>query len=259
MTRTRIENILCRLADGEADSGWIQFLEAYSALLHKIVRQYEDNASCAQECFEFVCAKLSDNGFRRLTTFNPNGPATFQTWLKAVVANLCIDWRRSMYGRFHTPGNIRHLPEMDQVIFDCFYRQGMTRQECLQVLKIRFPKVTDRQIRNINRSIHTELTSKQRYQLSTKRHRETSNVRSVESIEGNEKGPEALVQIQQDRELLQKALQRLESKQRTLLQFRYQQDLTLDEVGRLMGLKDSFHARRMIDAALSALAKAMKF
>ncbi len=67
------------------------------------------------------------------------------------------------------------------------------------------------------------------------------------------------MQIEQDRALLQKALQHLEPKQQTYLQLRYQQDLTFDEVAQLMGLKDSFHARRNIDAALSALAKAMKF
>ena len=66
------------------------------------------------------------------------------------------------------------------------------------------------------------------------------------------------MQLEQEREMVQNALQRLEPQQRTYLQFRYQQDLTLSEVARLMGLKDSFHARRKIDLALSALAKAMK-
>lgn len=259
MTRARIESILRCLTTGEADSGWVQFLDSYSARLRIIVHQFENDESHAQECFEFVCAKLSDNGFRRLTAFDPNGPATFRTWLTAVAANLCIDWRRSVYGRFRTPRSIRDLPEIDQVIFDCFYRQGMTRQECLHVLETFFPKITDRKISERNAKIHAVLTSRQRWGLSATRHRDISIDQTAESIEGNEKGPEALVQIEQDRELLQKALQRLEPKQQTYLQLRYQQDLTLDEVAQLMGLKDSFHARRNIDAALSALAKAMKF
>lgn len=259
MTGARIESILRCLTTGEADSGWVQFLDSYSARLRIIVHQFENDESHAQECFDFVCAKLSDNGFRRLTAFDPNGPATFRTWLTAVAANLCIDWRRSVYGRFRTPRSIRDLPEIDQVIFDCFYRQGMTRQECLHVLETFFPKITDRKISERNAKIHAALTSRQRWGLSATRHRDISIDQTAESIEGNEKGPEALVQIEQDRELLQKALQRLEPKQQTCLQLRYQQDLTLDEVAQLMGLKDSFHARRNIDAALSALAKAMKF
>jgi RNA polymerase sigma factor (sigma-70 family) len=259
MTGARIEGILHCLTTGEAGSGWLQFLDSYSARLRMIVHEFEIDESRAQECFDFVCAKLSDNGFRRLTAFNPNGTATFRTWLTVVAANLCIDWRRSVYGRFRTPQSIRDLPEMDQLIFDCLYRQGMTRQECLHVLQTSFPKITDREISENNAAIHALLTSKQRWGLGATRHRGISIDQSVESIEGNEKGPEALVQFEQDRELVQKALQRLEPKQRTCLQLRYQQDLTLNEVARLMGLKDSFHARRKIDAALSALAKALKF
>ena len=259
MTEARIESILRCLTSGEADSGWIQFLDSYSARLRIVVHEFENNESHAHECFDFVCAKLSDNGFHRLTAFDPNGPATFRTWLTAVAANLCIDWRRSVYGRFRTPRSIRDLPEIDQVIFDCFYRQGMTRQECLQVLKTSFPKITDREISERNAEIHAMLTSRQRWGLSAARYRGLSIDQTTESIEGYEKGPEALVQFEQDRELVQKAMSRLEPKQRTYLQLRYQQDLTLDEVAQLMGLKDSFHARRKIDAALSALAKAMKF
>ncbi len=135
----------------------------------------------------------------------------------------------------------------------------MTRQECLQVLKTSFPNITDRKFSERNAEIHAVLTSRQRWGLSATRHRGRSIDQTAESIEGNEKGPEALVQFEQDRELLQNALQRLEPQQRTYLQLRYQQDLTLDEVAQLMGLGDSFHARRKIDAALSALAKAMKF
>ncbi len=56
-----------------------------------------------------------------------------------------------------------------------------------------------------------------------------------------------------------KAMARLEPRQRLLLQLRFQQDLTLEEVARLTRLNDSFQVRREIEAALAALAKAMKF
>jgi RNA polymerase sigma factor (sigma-70 family) len=258
MTVARIDGILRCLTDGEAGSGWMQFLDTYSALLRNIVHQYENDERQAQDCFDFVCAKLSDNDFRRLTAFKPNGPAKFRTWLTAVAANLCIDWRRSMYGRFRIPKAIRGLPEIDQVVFHCFFHQGMTRRECLQVLKTQNLNITDRHISEIQANIHIVLTSKQRWQLSKTRHRVVAIDGLEESIAADEKGPEALVQFEQDRERLQKAMTRLEPKQRLFLQFRYQQDLTLEEVARLMGLKDPFQARRKIEAALSALARAMK-
>jgi len=79
------------------------------------------------------------------------------------------------------------------------------------------------------------------------------------SLTTADESPESLVQSAQDREQLQIAMARLEPEQRLLLQLRYQQDLTLEEVARLTRSSDAFHARRKIDAALAALAKAMKF
>ena len=259
MTGARIEGILLCLTSDKADSGWIEFLDAYSALLHDVVRQYESDEGRAQDCFEFVCAKLSDNGFRRLTVFQSRGSAKFRTWLTVVAANLCIDWRRSMYGRFRTPASIRELPELDQLVFDCFYRQAMTRQECLQALKTRLPKITDRQISETNTRIHAALTSRQRWQLSTLQKGTVSIEHPAVPLTAADKGPDVLVQLEQDRQRLQKAMARLEPQQRLLLQLRFQQDLTLEEVARLTRLSDPFQARRKIDAALAALTKAMKF
>ena len=259
MTATRIEGILHHLASEKADFGWIEFLDCYSALLRDVVRQYDSDEGRAQDCFEFVCAKLSDNGFRRLTAFKPDGPAKFQTWLTAVAANPCIDWRRSVYGRFYAPDRINDLPQLDQLVFDCFYRQGITRQECLHVLKTRFPTITIRQLSEANARIHAVLTSQQRWQLGTRKNETVSIDDPAVAVAAKDKGPEVLVQLEQDRQRLQKAMARLEPQQRLLLQLRFQQDLTLEEVARVTGLADPFRARRNIDAALASLAKAIKF
>ena len=258
MTGARIDRILLCLTSDKADSGWIEFLDCYSPRLREIVKQYETDADLAKDCFDFICAKLSDDGFRRLTAFKPDGPARFTSWLTAVAANLCIDWRRMEYGRFRAPNCIHELPELDQMVFDCYYRLGMTRQECLQVLKTQLPRINARQLAEANARIHAALTSRQRWQLGAK----TMDAISLDELSvpliNEELGPQQLVQSGQERECLEKAMACLEPQQRLLLQFRYQQDLTLEEVARLTGLGDAFRARRKIDAALAALAKAMK-
>jgi RNA polymerase sigma factor (sigma-70 family) len=193
-----------------------------------------------------------------LKAFDPDGPAKFRTWLTVVTANLCKDWRRSVIGRRRLPESIRQLPEMDRLIFECFYRQGMTHGECLHVLKSRFTKITLDQISDTNARLHSILSSNQRWQLSVKRGESQSIDDSKVEIEANECDPEVLVQSMAERLLLEKAMARLEPQQRLLLQLRYQQDLTLKEVARLTGLADPFKARRQIDTALAALARAMK-
>lgn len=258
MKQTRIENILLYLNSSQLDAGWATFLETYSAVLRNIIRQFERDSSASDDCFEFVCAKLSDDNFRRLKAFNPDGPAKFQTWLTAVTANLCKDWRRSLYGRKRLPEIVRQLPEFDQLIFECFFRQGMTHHECLHVLRSRFPKLTLEQISDANARLHSILSSNQRWQLSIRRDEPDSSDSAAAEIDTNDEGPELNVQSDEDLLRLEKAMARLEPQQRLLLQLRYQQDLTLKEVAQLTGLTDSFKARREIDAALTALGKAMK-
>jgi RNA polymerase sigma factor (sigma-70 family) len=258
MKWARIESILLCLHSGEMDIGWADFLETYSGVLQGVVHQFEADESAAEDCFEYVCAKLSDDTFRRLKAFNPDGPAKFRTWLTAVTANLCKDWRRSVFGRKRLPESIRRLPEMDQLIFECFYRQGMTHGECLHVLKSRFAKITLNQISDTNASLHAILSSNQRWQLSINRGDSQSIDDSELEFEADDGGPEFHVQSEEDQQRLAKAMARLEPQQRLLLQLRYQQDLTLGEVAQLIGLADPFRARRQIDAALAALTKAMK-
>ena len=258
MKRARIENILQCLNTGQLDAGWAAFLETYSSFLHHIVRQFEADSNAAEDCFEFVCAKLSDDNFRRLKAFQPDGPAKFRTWLTTVTANLCKDWRRSVYGRKRLPESVRRLPEFEQLIFACFYRHGMTHHECLHVLKSRFPRLTLEQIGDANARLHSILSSNQRWQLSIARDEPQSSDSAADDVDTNDDGPELHVQSDEERLRLEKAMVCLEPQQRLLLQLRYQQDLTLEEVAHLTGLADSFKARRQIDAALTALGKAMK-
>lgn len=258
MRLSRIENILNCLSSGQIDVGWASFLDIYSKTLRHIARQFATDDSAVDDCYEYVCAKLSDNNFRRLKTFDPSGPARFKTWLTAVTANLCKDCRRSVYGRKRLPECVRRLPEFDQLVFECFYRRGMTHQECLHVLESRFTRLTPDLISDANARLHSLLSSKQRWQLSVARDESQLTDDSAAGIEADDDGPEFHVQSGEDRLRIEKAMARLEPQQRLVLQLRYQQDLTLREVAQLTGLADAFKARRQIDAALAALKKAMK-
>jgi RNA polymerase sigma factor (sigma-70 family) len=57
------------------------------------------------------------------------------------------------------------------------------------------------------------------------------------------------------RDVIQEALQRLAPRQRLLLRLRYEQDLTLEEVARLVGLGDPYRAHREIQAAVAELGR----
>ncbi len=267
MTGARIEGILRCLASDKAETGWSVFLQSYSRLLRDVIRRYESDEFRAQECFEFICAKLSDDNFRRLLIFEPEGPAAFPTWLTVVCTNLCIDWRRQAYGRFREPAKIQALPQLDRMVFHYSYRLGLTRHACVQALRTRFPFATGEQVSEIRGRIHTLLSPRQRWELTSQHHTSVSiddpNISATEEVTGalrsTADGPDLLAEIDQDQRRLRNAMKHLDPRQRLLIQLRFQQDLTLEDVAKLCGVNSPLQAGREIDRALAALAKAMKF
>lgn len=255
MKQSRIENILLDLTSGQIDVGWTTFLDAYSDLLREVVRRFETHISATDECYEYICAKLSDDDFRRLKQFDPTGPARFRTWLTTVTANLCKDWRRSRYGRQRPPKFVQDLPDLDKAVFQLLFRQAMTHHECLHVLKSQFPRVRPADIERINGELFEALSANQHWQLSISKHDHLPADAVDLAHEASESRPDLHVQLEQDVLHLQSALAKLEPEQRLVLQLRYQQDLTLSEVAKLTGMDDPYKARRAIDKALAALKK----
>jgi DNA-directed RNA polymerase specialized sigma24 family protein len=73
-----------------------------------------------------------------------------QTWLSAVISNLCVDWRRKQQGRIRPVRSVWHLPDLDQQVYHCIYEKRMSRAQCLQALQPRFPELTDAMVSKVN-------------------------------------------------------------------------------------------------------------
>jgi len=260
-----IDDLLAGLASSNPSATWRAFLQRYSAVVLHIVHRYESDTQRASECFDHVCQALSDDRFRRLRSFQPNGSATLRTWLMAVTANLCIDWRRKQRGRFRPIRAIAQLPELEQLVFRYMYVRGMRRSDCLRTLESRYPGLTEKQLSEINARLFVQLTPQQRWQAATRMAVSGPQADPMTldltdpsvPLEYAAPGPEDLAQTDQEHERLAAALARLPSQQRLLLRLRYEQGLTLAEVARLTGLHDPFRAHRQTQAALAALADLM--
>jgi RNA polymerase sigma factor (sigma-70 family) len=265
MSDESVTDLLEHLSSGRGDAAWSEFLARYSPLIMHVVRRHGLDDDSATETCNYVCASLSDDGFRRLLCFRPDGPARFKTWLIAVVSNLCVDQRRKEQGRSRPPQCVSRLPELDQQVYRCIYERRMSRGQCLQTLMPRFPDLIDATVSEINARLFTLLTPQQRWQLSVR----TSPPKPVVRDEGSDEddparqvvdpgpGPDELTAHLQEQRRLQDALSKLPAEQRLLLRLRYEQDLTLAEVARLTGQSDLFRANRKIQVALDTLADLM--
>lgn len=261
MTDQAIAELLAQLASPAPGAAWKAFLQQYSATLRRIVRHYEHDSQRADECFTHVTHALSDDHFRRLRSFHPDGPAKFGTWLRAVTSNLCIDWRRARRGRYRPPRTVAQRPELEQLVFRDLYVRGLSRLQCLRTLETTYPDLNEQTLGEINARLFAILTPQQRWQFGTRAspagRPSADRIRSFEDellyIEDETAGPEDAAQTEQQHARLETALRQLSAPQRLLLRLRFEQDLTLAEVSRLTGLDDPFRARRQIDSALAAL------
>jgi len=262
MSDETVNELLERLSSGRVDAAWSEFLARYSPLIMHVIRRHGLDDDRISECFIHVCGALSDDGFRRLISFRPDGPARFKTWLIAVVSNLCVDWRRKEQGRDRPLRCVARLPELDQHVYRCIYVRGMSRAQCVDILAPRFPGLTEATVSAINARLFASLTPQQRWQLSAR----TPVLKPVVcsfapeddgppwQVAAPGPGPDDLAAEWQEQRQLQDALSKLPAEQRLLLRLRYEQDLTLSEIARLTGQPDPFRANRQIQAALDTLA-----
>ncbi len=261
MEEEQVTPFLRRLRSDQAPEAWKEFLQNFSPLIIQVARLFESDADWASSCYLFVCEKLSENGFRRLRRFRPAGPARFTTWLRAVVRNLCLDWRRKEFGRHRIFRSIARLEAFDQDVFRCVYEQGFSKEESLLSLQAHNPGLTQVQVEGSLERIHQSLTPRQLWLLCTSDPKfeplEEALSKDEEvlrrEIPAPEPDPESLSATREEHAVLERALGRLSKPERLLVRLRFEQALTLQEIARLLDLKDAQTVDRRIRDAIKKL------
>ena len=270
MTRTppgdRALNSLLERLDSEdaqsedAPAAWAEFLAAYSPLILQVARLLETDSDDVSAAFLFACEQLSRDRCRRLRRFQPDGPASFSTWLRAVVRNLCLDWRRKKLGRHRVFRSIANLPILDQEIFRRIYWDGLDQEAAFHALHTRFPGLTRERLAASAEEVRRALSSRQLGLLAERRqHVQSLDEGSPErgdaprEIAAPGPDPESLVLDWERRGWLDKALARLAEPDRLLIRLRFEQGLTLAEVARLTGLENAQRVDRQIRKVLTDL------
>jgi RNA polymerase sigma factor (sigma-70 family) len=255
--------VLEQLRSGEPQEAWTQFLQEYSALMFRVVRHFEHDAEHAADCFQFVCERLSEKNFRRLRQFKVDGRAKFSTWFRAVLRNLCLDWRRKKFGRPRAFNSISRLSVFDQEVFRSVYeRQAPFDEACLH-LRPRFPDLTLGQLEESVGRIEATLTTRQRWLLGTRAAQRSALTldqpeRTPLAIPDTQPDPEAQAILGERRAALAKALSGLSKRERLLVRLRFEQDLTFDQIATLLDMGNAQRADRQIKNVLARLHESLK-
>jgi len=244
---------------------WDEFLREFAPLVLQIVHLFERHPDRVDDCFVFVCEQLKKNDLRRIRRFNASGPASFPTWLRAVVRNLCLDWRRNRFGRPRAFRAIERLSTLDQEVYRAVHLRGLTENEALETVRHSAPDLTCVGLAESLERISQSLSSRQSWLLASRRVREVPMSRR-DTGDGKDgaldpadtrPGPEEQAAHGEEIEALEAALGDLSTNDRLLVRLRYEQELTLEEIARLTGLGSAATAQRTIRRALEKMRSQM--
>ena len=249
------------------ERAWDGFLTDYAGLILQVVHLFERDQDRIDDCFVFVCEQLKRDKMRRIRRFDTKGPASFQTWLRAVTRNLCLDWRRKRFGRPRLYRSIARLSQLDQELFRCIYLRGMSENEAFHTVKALHPALSRNQLAVCLTHIHAALTPRQQWLLASSHPKlqslssplkgATESNRNPE-IEDSEPDPEEEVAQRECLAALRRAMSHLPSQERLLLRLRYEQELNLEQIARLTRIGTPFKVKRALERAEAALRHEME-
>ncbi|HEV2115545.1 MAG TPA: sigma-70 family RNA polymerase sigma factor [Terriglobales bacterium] len=257
-----LASILSAISLADRQSAWSEFLERYSGLIYHVVLTFDRDPDRSGNCFLFVCEQLSANDFRRLRKFKLAGRATFSTWLCAVARNLCLDWHRKEHGRYRVFASVAQRSAADQILFELVFRQDFSIEEAREELSRRRIRLSFAEVEERINELRRCVTSRQLWLLS-------SGKVAADAMDSGEEGghaiepvdpapdPEAVAVLRQTHARLSAALGSLSDSDRLVVRLRYQEGLTLQQVARLVGLKDAQTADRRLRDIMEHLRQAL--
>lgn len=256
-----LASILSAISLADRQSAWSEFLERYSGLIYHVVLSFDRDADRSGNCYLFVCEQLSANDFRRLRKFEAGGAASFSTWLCAVARNLCLDWHRKEHGRYRVFGSIARRSAADQMLFELVFRQGCSVEEAREELSRRGMDLSFAEIEEKVNELRRCVTSRQLWLLSSGKGADTidSEEEEAHAMEPVDPAPdpEALAVLRQTHAQVSAALGSLSDSDRLVVRLRYQEGLTLQQLARLVGLKDAQTADRRLRDIMDHLRQAL--
>jgi len=244
------------MGSGREEEAWSAFLERYAARIQDWLALFLGSRALSDDCFPFVLEELHRGKCRKLATFDPDGIASFSSWLGVVTRRLAVDWRRRNDGRPRDFEVVGGLSLLEQEIFRFVCDLGMRTEDAFAVLLPRFPTLTFDGLETALSRLRQALSSRQHWLLTVRRTRVLS-VAEVDPadlwVRDEAPNPEQAALRNEQNSRLEWALAQLPPRDQVLLRLRYQQDLTLREMAPLVGASTAQAVDRELRRVLGRL------
>lgn len=259
---------LLTLFQEDPQRAWRLFIDRYANAIFSLIRNLGFDYDAAMDRFVFVCEKLSAKDFHRLKTIRYAGSyGDLTPWIRQVVKRLCINWAWSEEGRKRLLKPIARLGPLEQRVFELYFWHGLLPSEIEERLRQEhFSQAEPAAVFEALDKILSRLSEKKLWRLVSNLARARGALSldemgedsgpswDVADLEGN---PESdLLEREQD-QILQRALQHLPERQVLMLQFRFEQALTVAEIAEILRIEER-EVKKQLDSSLLLLRKIIK-
>lgn len=230
-----------------APDAWKEFLQRYSNLFLKVIWQFEKDRDTVMDRYLHVCSKFAKRDFAVLRKFKQQcgkNPPKFTTWLGAVVRNMIVDAYRSAQGRRRIPKALLRFPNLDKKVFELYYWRGFTIEEIDQELGAR--------TNGLNGSITDTL---ERLEASLLRPPPNPSIApmTIRIPYDDESVVMTRTEAAVDQETLDRWLNHLSTDERLLIQLKFWDDLSVEEIGEVLKIASEERIQELLKNALKNL------
>ncbi len=258
---------LLKLFQDNPQHAWSLFCDKYSDFIYTILRRAGFDYDEAMERFVYVFEKLCEQDFRRFKTIKYVGnDGDLTPWLRQVLKNLCVNWAWSVDGRKRLFGFVAEMPPREQRVFQLYFWQGNTPFEIYENLRLEHDKTVEvGDVFDALETIFARLSEKKLWRLMSNLNRmrktlsldlenEDSNF-FIEPIDENALDAEENLLKKESFGQLKLAFETLSAREKLVVQFRYEETMTLGEIAEMLGWEE----RETTNLHKSAIYKLRKF
>lgn len=241
---------LLKMFQDEPQRAWSLFCDKYSDFIYTCLRRAGFDYDEAMERFVYVFEKLCEDNFRRLKSINYAGnQGDLTPWLRQVVKNLCVNWAWGADGRKRLFGFVAEMPPREQRVFQLYFWQGQTPFEIYETLRLEHDKTVESgNIFDALEAIFARLSEKKLWRLMSNlsRMRKTLSLDYedengnyfIEPIDENALNAEETLQRKEIFAHLNSAFETLSAREKLVVQFRYEETMTLSEIAKMLGWEE---------------------
>lgn len=221
-----------------------ELLESNLALVGRVVgfacRRYRFDADEAEDFASIVNLKLVENDFAVLRSWE--GRSALSTYLGIVVQRWALDYRIHAWGKWHASAEAKRMGALAVELEQLLHRDGRSLGETLPFLATKYPGVTLDSLAKLAAQFPTRAPKRHQVPIEEADSIETEGPRDIEEralADERHRTAERVCTLIGD------AIGRRPDDDRLILQFRFEQGMTVAQIARAMQRDQKFLYRQI--------------